>query len=537
MSKASSDRTGLSNHERPFDGLRANGLDFIFGPRRSRVASLTFYGGVEEIGGNKILLEDAGKRIWFDFGMSFKQANKYFAEFLQPKKFNGVVDFLDVGLLPRLSDMGGFYRDDYLNHAGIETSNRALYDAVFLTHAHADHSSYIHFLRREIPIYASNTTKQILAAIEMTSTPGFNDFTRFRETFKTRPKKSGAGLTRVKGGESEEDRDFGVMEEGKRVSIGDIVVEAVPVNHSLPGACGYIIHTTGGALVYTGDLRFHGYGGELTRRFIERAAEVEPATLVCEGTRIGEVESITEQDVQEKVSEIVRKTKNLVIVNYPPRDIERMRSFYEVAKNSNPKRKLVVSLKQAYLLRQLEGTDANAPSLTDDNVAIYIDRKGWGLITKPQYPRDIVEQDYAGWEREFLDYPNTVTCEDIRHNQSSFIIRIDFFELTDLIDLKPSEGSCYIRSVTEPHDEEDAIELGRVEEWLKLFNLYPYEQVHASGHASGPEIKQLIQDINPKVVYPIHTEHPESFDEMVAKGTKIEKPERGKKFPVEGIGE
>ena len=140
-----------------------------------------------------------------------------------------------------------------------------------------------------------------------------------------------------------------------------------------------------------------------------------------------------------------------------------MRSFYEVAKNSSPKRKLVVSLKQAYLLKQLEGTDANAPSLTDDNIAIYIDRKGWGLITKPGYPRDIVEQDYDGWEREFLDYPNTVTCEDIRHDQSSFIIRIDFFELTDLIDLKPSEGSCYIRSVTEPHDEEDAIELRKVE--------------------------------------------------------------------------
>ena len=62
------------------------------------MASLTFYGGIGEIGGNKILLEDEGKRIWFDFGMSFKQANKYFAEFLQPKKYDGVVHFLEVGL-------------------------------------------------------------------------------------------------------------------------------------------------------------------------------------------------------------------------------------------------------------------------------------------------------------------------------------------------------------------------------------------------------------------------------------------------------
>jgi ribonuclease J len=40
------------------------------------------YGGVKEIGGNKILIESAGKRLWFDFGMSFNQFGKYFSEFL-----------------------------------------------------------------------------------------------------------------------------------------------------------------------------------------------------------------------------------------------------------------------------------------------------------------------------------------------------------------------------------------------------------------------------------------------------------------------
>jgi len=37
------------------------------------MAKLTFHGGVNEIGGNKILLEDGGTRILFDFGMSFSQ--------------------------------------------------------------------------------------------------------------------------------------------------------------------------------------------------------------------------------------------------------------------------------------------------------------------------------------------------------------------------------------------------------------------------------------------------------------------------------
>ena len=35
------------------------------------MTSLTFYGGVNEIGGNKILLEDRDTKIFLDFGQSF----------------------------------------------------------------------------------------------------------------------------------------------------------------------------------------------------------------------------------------------------------------------------------------------------------------------------------------------------------------------------------------------------------------------------------------------------------------------------------
>ena len=53
------------------------------------MTSLTFYGGVNEIGGNKILLEDQGTRVFLDFGMSFGQSGIYFSEFNQPRKCNG----------------------------------------------------------------------------------------------------------------------------------------------------------------------------------------------------------------------------------------------------------------------------------------------------------------------------------------------------------------------------------------------------------------------------------------------------------------
>ena len=78
------------------------------------MTSLTFYGGVNEIGGNKILLQDKDTKVFLDFGMSFGKNAKFFEEFITPRVSNGIVDYLTMGLLP---DIQGAYRDDLLEMA------------------------------------------------------------------------------------------------------------------------------------------------------------------------------------------------------------------------------------------------------------------------------------------------------------------------------------------------------------------------------------------------------------------------------------
>lgn len=78
-------------------------------------AKLTFYGGVNEVGGNKILLDDNDTRILLDFGKGFSRRAKYFEEYLSPRIANGIVDFIGMGLIP---DVEGIYRDDLLEMAG-----------------------------------------------------------------------------------------------------------------------------------------------------------------------------------------------------------------------------------------------------------------------------------------------------------------------------------------------------------------------------------------------------------------------------------
>jgi len=42
------------------------------------MVKLTFYGSVNEIGSNKILLEDNGTKIFLDFGQSFTFGSEFF---------------------------------------------------------------------------------------------------------------------------------------------------------------------------------------------------------------------------------------------------------------------------------------------------------------------------------------------------------------------------------------------------------------------------------------------------------------------------
>ena len=269
------------------------------------------------------------------------------------------------------------------------------------------------------------------------------------------------------------------------------------------------MHTSAGPVVYTGDFRFHGYKGDETRQFVKRAAEVEPVAMICEGTRVNSTQVDSEERVKEVAKERVEKTNGLVVVNFPVRDTDRMQSFFQVAQQTD--RALVINLKQAYLLELFRESGIATPRIDDDNIRIYIPRKTWGVYKDDRFSEKIQLQDYDYWERELLDHANAVTAKDISEDQDQYVFRCDFFELKELIDVKPEVGSSYIRSVCEPFDLEMELDLKKVENWLAHFGLYPYTHIHASGHLNYDEIRDVVQTVQPKVLIPVHTQHPEVF--------------------------
>lgn len=87
----------------------------------------------------------------------------------------------------------------------------------------------------------------------------------------------------------------------------------------------------------------------------------------------------------------------------------------------------------------------------------------------------------------------------------------------------PKLGSRYVRSVCEPFSDEMLFDEKRVRNWLELFGFGEAYQIHASGHASGTEIMKMISQIEPKVIYPIHTESTAFLAERFKQAKIVEK--------------
>src|SRR5436305_13762260 len=102
------------------------------------MTNLTFYGGVGEIGGNKVLVEDRDARIWLDMGSTFDFGSEYFVEYLTPRERCGLRDYFALGLLPRLP---GLYAAYWPEPAGLP-HEAPRFSAAVLAPFHFDHTNH-----------------------------------------------------------------------------------------------------------------------------------------------------------------------------------------------------------------------------------------------------------------------------------------------------------------------------------------------------------------------------------------------------------
>ncbi|MBY9012689.1 MAG: MBL fold metallo-hydrolase [Candidatus Lokiarchaeota archaeon] len=527
--------------------------------------NIEIFGGIGEIGGNKIFINIGDKKFLFDFGLSFSDNQKYFSEFLNPRKFNGIIDYLYLGLIPPINKL---YRNDLItpfsnvlnsDPYNIITTNENIVEAFFLTHAHLDHYKFIGFLKQNTPIYMNWVSNTILEHLTNTSKDTLlSEVLNFYESFKMVPKKRQSSngeieykrATKPDHKPSDIKRPIRIMKEGKpsrfKSSQGEINITQFQTDHSIPGACSYIIENDGRSIIYTGDFRRHGFHSEWVDEFIKYAHNSNPVSIITEGTRVPTIEDFkkgsyrseeqSESEVKKQSADVIKDHSGLILMRCPSRNLDRILLYYSLAKKFN--RRFAITPKIFHLIDSFRTKfdemdesrikqyyhDYKLPDYSDKNFVVYLPRKGWGKFEAADYKE--------AYQNDIFKIDNYITYKDVQKEPDKYLLYLDFFMLSELIDLNQKPNSAlFLNSTTDPFSEEMIIQEERLNAWLKRFNISKTKTIHSSGHCNVDKLIDFLQKIDADNIIPVHTEHPETFREFGLSG-KVILPEKGKKYTI-----
>lgn len=427
-------------------------------------------------------------KVYLDFGESFDFGEDFFYEYLEPRTVNGLEVYFEFDLIPKVPKL---YSEDVLKLTDLKYKKSDI-DGVIISHPHSDHYGHLKFLDENIPIYIGHGAYKVIEAYS----------------------KLYPGLVKIGA-----HNNINFFKSGDKIKIKHLVIEPIHVEHSVPGSYGFIIHTSKGALVYTGDLRMHGPRADMTHEFISKCSLAKPLALLCEGTRMSfdSEHNYSEKEVEEKISSIIKSSEGIVFCYFSMINVDRFMSAYNACKKN--KRIMVIDTRLAYIMNNLREKIAVIPDiLTDKNIKVYFRISKTGSF---------VEKDYKPFEREFMK--NMITHEDLISNQKDYFMHLNFYRLMELVYIQPSKADFIYSSsehFLEGEDNEDQRKIW--ENWMKHFGI-KFHKAHCSGHASKQDLIDMIKKINPSILIPIHTESAEEF-KKVHENVKI--PDKGKTMEV-----
>ncbi len=360
---------------------------------------------------------------------------------------------IDCGLL--FSDLDHFGVEYVIPDFNYLRERKDKVKAFIVTHGHEDHIGALSFALRsgvEAPIYASPFASLLV-----------------------RHKLTEAGVI-----DRTEIRTFHM---GDKIKFKDFLVTTVAVNHSIVDSAALIIDTPAGKVIHTGDFKIDAtpfYGQKLDLDIFRKAGEEGVTLLMSDSTNVERHEhSMSESVIYDKFEQIFAAAQGLTVVSMFASNVGRMGQVFEVARRLGKKVALAGrSMEQNVTLGNEVGylKDAQSVIIKADEIE--------------NYPRDQVIVLSTGSQGE----------------HRSTLIRVARGE-HPFIRLEP--GDLVLMSSKFIPGNEKAI--GRmINDLFKQGAEVLYEAVHdihVSGHATRPELQQMLEAVKPKFFIPIHGEY------------------------------
>lgn len=423
---------------------------------------ITIHRGTHEIGGNCIEIATDRSRIILDIGMPL------FNEDREPH---------DTGALRRQTTNQLRQSGVLPNVPGLFDGSNSHPDAILLSHAHEDHTGLLGHSHPDIPIYASvGTSKMMLAGARFAGQPAL-------------PRERQRDLT-----------------SGQQVQIGEFTITPFSVDHSIYGGQAFLIEAAGKTVLYSGDLRLHGRKPGMHRALVEAIKPRSIDLLLMEGTHIGHPDhrGPNEYDLEDQIVESIHSAPGLVLASFSPQHVDRLVGFLRATKKSG--RMFVADAYTAFVMHLIASeTPIPRPESTE-----------WVKVFFPKF----FEENYRRKQLEdhfLLMSPARIGMNEIRSNPSRYVMLFRPSMLnSDFGGSLPERSRC-LYSRWEGY-------LERPDSQAVTYALENANgdliKVHTSGHIYAGDIADLVQQINAKLVIPIHTFEPDRF-QTIASNVRI----------------
>lgn len=342
-------------------------------------------------------------------------------------------------------------------------------DAVFITHYHGDHIGRIDTLLPGIPLYMGAAAKEIYG-IYCNRTDQTEKVCRLQNAHPYMP--------------------------GQPIQIKNIKVTPLLTSHSALDAYMLLIEAEGKTVLHTGDFTLHSYKGKrwlgAVRKCLDEKKIDSVDYLICEGTMLPDQvrTSPTELDVINQITTLMKKYKK-VFVLCSSTHIDRIAAFYHHRNYHAP---MVSDMYQNDILKYVTATYGRSDyfyripyvytySTKNKKLQELMDEYGFVALIRPNY-----------WSKWMLEH---------------------FYDEKD---------SAIVYSMWSGYLKEGPAKNEYLYDFIKPYIITAF--IHAGGHALPEEIKEFVDAVNPSLIIPIHTEHPESMQELL--------PEREIVLPEDG---
>ncbi|MFQ6729445.1 MAG: ribonuclease J [Alphaproteobacteria bacterium] len=392
-------------------------------------------GGLEHIGQNMYLYKYKGKYLVVDCGMGF----------LDEEIGAGDVQYCDTTWLEkRKKDVVGF----------------------IVTHGHEDHIGALKYIWPKFrkPIYCTRFPAEIL-----------------RQTF--------AGI------EMDFDPKKDIVEfdhNGAVLDLNPFEIETFHVTHSIPEAQMLIIKTGAGKILHTGDWTFNDDIPIEAPTDFARLAEIgsDPKLLacMCDSTNSSrQTKQVTETQVRDTLTEIMKNAPGRVIVTGYSRSLARIKMFAEAARAA--------------------GRIAAIKERSNPNPVPYV---GLPEFREMGIKLGYLNKDDVYTHSEIKDLPaekQAIFLTGSQGEKFAMLTRLCHGQVKEM-KLMPTDTVVF-SAIIIPGREQDVSylynKLARM--GVKTHTIFDTDNLHASGHAGRPELERFYDMVHPQISVPMHGDY------------------------------